>query len=679
MDESRLEPAAGSAPATIGRVSRRAALRQVGRGGLTASALAALGLAHAPATLAQDTACDCGGSPDHAATGCGCEPPEPIVPPATLETLPETTPETAGRLRRLTDYDRGLWLDVGERWVDLRGHVFDVRAFGATGDGETDDWPAFNAALAAMISWLEADSTAPDAHTLLVPPGTYRLAQSLVVDRAVRVMGTGAGGRFADAVLRFDAGLAGIVVQAAQPGLTGTPGRRADGAVLERLRIEAAAPGQPQTRVSEGLPSVPSGPAHGIWLRTRAAVLHCVVAGFADDGIRVEVGDDVPGTAATGWHVEACDVFGCGGHGLGLSRASGGVCALLSATDNGGWGIADDGELGNAYLQCRADGNGLGAFTSTGETNRGLFLGCASAEGQPRSAFAAATLVVGGDHAAGFAGGNAWSATGARMLLQAQQPGGQPALPTAPTLHLRGATDQTEPHLRVSDPTDGRLAELDPAGRLSLGPQDVAATGITETGEAAPGAAPLLLNLIHAVSGRAGIRWVVPTADGGVVAQLQAFRDAANPDVPGAAAGARLTFQTAGTGGVLDTMTLREGRVGIGTVAPAPAAVLDLSSSTQGFLPPRLTSEERDAIPAPPEGLSIYNSTTKRTNVFDGTAWQETGLLPPRLTEEQRNAIDAPPEGLTIYNLTTKRLNVHDGDAWRELAFTAPADEAAGG
>jgi len=42
-------------------------------------------------------------------------------------------------------------------------------------------------------------------------------------------------------------------------------------------------------------------------------------------------------------------------------------------------------------------------------------------------------------------------------------------------------------------------------------------------------------------------------------------------------------------------------------------------------------------------------------------------MLPPRMTTEQRDAIASPPEGSLIYNITTKRLNLHDGDAWQDI------------
>src|SRR4051812_779513 len=217
------------------RVSRRAALRSAGIVG----GLAALAWASDPAGAASSSDCSCDQS--DSGESCGCAEQEPIVPAATLDRLPDTDPEQAGRLRMLTDYDRGLWLDTGERWVSVRNHVFDVRAFGAVGDGKTDDWSAFSAALEAMRSWIGTDSTSADGHTLFVPPGTYRLAQSLVINRAITMTGAGGTGSSADAVLRFDTGLAGVVIEGAQPGLTGSPGRAGAGTVVERLRIETNA------------------------------------------------------------------------------------------------------------------------------------------------------------------------------------------------------------------------------------------------------------------------------------------------------------------------------------------------------------------------------------------------------------------------------------------------------
>ena len=59
------------------------------------------------------------------------------------------------------------------------------------------------------------------------------------------------------------------------------------------------------------------------------------------------------------------------------------------------------------------------------------------------------------------------------------------------------------------------------------------------------------------------------------------------------------------------------GNVGIGTASPDASAKLDISSTTQGFLQPRMTTAQRDAISSPADGLGIYNATV---NKFQGRA-----------------------------------------------------------
>jgi hypothetical protein len=62
--------------------------------------------------------------------------------------------------------------------------------------------------------------------------------------------------------------------------------------------------------------------------------------------------------------------------------------------------------------------------------------------------------------------------------------------------------------------------------------------------------------------------------------------------------------------------------VGIGTDTPNAKALLDVASTTKGFLSPRMTTAQRDAITSPPEGLEIFNTTTKKKNIYNGTAWE---------------------------------------------------------
>ena len=62
-------------------------------------------------------------------------------------------------------------------------------------------------------------------------------------------------------------------------------------------------------------------------------------------------------------------------------------------------------------------------------------------------------------------------------------------------------------------------------------------------------------------------------------------------------------------------------QVGIGTQNPNPSAQLDVTSSNKGFLPPRMTSVERDAISNPEPGLMIFNTTTQGLEIFTVYGW----------------------------------------------------------
>jgi hypothetical protein len=62
--------------------------------------------------------------------------------------------------------------------------------------------------------------------------------------------------------------------------------------------------------------------------------------------------------------------------------------------------------------------------------------------------------------------------------------------------------------------------------------------------------------------------------------------------------------------------------IGIGTTSPNAAALLHLSSTTKGFLPPVMTTAQKTAISSPPAGLVVYDSTLKKLCVYTGSAWE---------------------------------------------------------
>ncbi|AXK81573.1 hypothetical protein DW352_14230 [Pseudolabrys taiwanensis] len=70
---------------------------------------------------------------------------------------------------------------------------------------------------------------------------------------------------------------------------------------------------------------------------------------------------------------------------------------------------------------------------------------------------------------------------------------------------------------------------------------------------------------------------------------------------------------------------LPTGSASLGINVPKPSALLDLTATDRGFLPPRMTAAQRDLISSPAVGLVVYNTTDKALNYYDGTAWTAVG------------------------------------------------------
>ena len=64
------------------------------------------------------------------------------------------------------------------------------------------------------------------------------------------------------------------------------------------------------------------------------------------------------------------------------------------------------------------------------------------------------------------------------------------------------------------------------------------------------------------------------------------------------------------------------GSAGIGTLAPNASAALEMNSTSQGLLLPRMTKGQRDAIAAPASGLMIYQTNSNPGfYYYSGSAW----------------------------------------------------------
>ena len=103
------------------------------------------------------------------------------------------------------------------------------------------------------------------------------------------------------------------------------------------------------------------------------------------------------------------------------------------------------------------------------------------------------------------------------------------------------------------------------------------------------------------------------------------------------------------------------GMVGIGTSTPNTNAALDVSSTTKGFLLPRMTYAQKIAITSPPAGLMVWCSNcgvSGELQVYNGTAW--TNLI-------GGTALGLPGEP-TIGTATA-------GNAQASVSFTAPVSD----
>ena len=56
---------------------------------------------------------------------------------------------------------------------------------------------------------------------------------------------------------------------------------------------------------------------------------------------------------------------------------------------------------------------------------------------------------------------------------------------------------------------------------------------------------------------------------------------------------------------------------------PNASAQLDVSSTTKGFLPPRMTTTQKNAISSPASGLMVYDTDTNKLCCYNGTSWND--------------------------------------------------------
>ena len=63
--------------------------------------------------------------------------------------------------------------------------------------------------------------------------------------------------------------------------------------------------------------------------------------------------------------------------------------------------------------------------------------------------------------------------------------------------------------------------------------------------------------------------------------------------------------------------------VNFGVVSAVASAQVQIDSTTRGFLPPRMTTTQKNAIATPAAGLVVYDNTTNKLCCYNGSTWND--------------------------------------------------------
>jgi hypothetical protein len=95
-------------------------------------------------------------------------------------------------------------------------------------------------------------------------------------------------------------------------------------------------------------------------------------------------------------------------------------------------------------------------------------------------------------------------------------------------------------------------------------------------------------------------------------------------DIANAAGHILIAVNTANKVDISDSDVTFVDSVGIGTVAIDASAILQMDSTTQGALAPRMTTAQKNAIGAPATGLLVYDTNLNDLQFYNGAVWKGT-------------------------------------------------------
>ena len=264
-----------------------------------------------------------------------------------------------------------------------------VTDFGAVGNGVTDDYAAFQAAI---------DALPVSGGTIIIPATTsnsWVISQTLNVRKKVHLIGQVAKGTGEKGTtLVFPANTSGIVFNSNNTSLYQTvaidpllPG--AYGSILENVAFFGDKAGS-------------STAADGVVVRCTMECRGVAVRNFYRYGFRIYADLGTGGSTegdANQWMLNRCDAILNGDHGVYVNGddANTGVAIKVFSQLNGGYGIYDNSLIGNTYIGCDTVGNTSGSMWADRASAANTVIGLWEDDGGATSQFGGVNTIIGGN------------------------------------------------------------------------------------------------------------------------------------------------------------------------------------------------------------------------------------------------------------------------------------------
>jgi hypothetical protein len=290
-------------------------------------------------------------------------------------------------------------LNSSGRWKRIieDSGFFNVKHFGATGDGATDDTSAVLRAIASI------EAMNVNGLHLFFPLGTYRLSETLVIKRPMRISSTAVSNLSSGGTTLWwtTPDIDGIYLK--NPDFAGDTDR-ADGSIIENLTLQGTISNPVCYRTltdDEMYDGMTGYTGHGIVVRAPLVRIRDVfIYKWRYDGIHATSFFGYEN--ANGIHVSDVQMYLLGRHGIftaGTNSNGGLFTKILGTSCISGYSIYERGFLGNTYLSPLSEGAAHSYFTSGGVNNT-TFLGAYQEASDP-SNFTANTTWIGGTYTGG--------------------------------------------------------------------------------------------------------------------------------------------------------------------------------------------------------------------------------------------------------------------------------------